>query len=76
MLSFFPRDVLDEILDLIESISEGFSTYPCTIVVLHINRLSRTESAIFVSGRSGTELNQFLRIFLPTLDADQCFDSL
>ena len=30
MLSFFPRNVLDEILDLIESIesvSEGFPTY-------------------------------------------------
>ena len=27
MLSFFPRDVLDEILDLIESVSEDFSTY-------------------------------------------------
>ena len=29
MLSFFPPDVLDEILDLIESISEGFPTYSC-----------------------------------------------
>ena len=27
MLSFFPRDVLDWILDLIESVSEGFPTY-------------------------------------------------
>ena len=27
MLSFFPRDVLDEILDLIESVSGGFPTY-------------------------------------------------
>ena len=31
MVSFcailFPRDVLDEILDLIESVSEGFPTY-------------------------------------------------
>ena len=27
VLSFFPRDVLDEILDLIESVSEGFHTY-------------------------------------------------
>ena len=28
MLSFFPRDVMDEILDLIESVSsEGFPTY-------------------------------------------------
>ena len=33
MLSFFPRDVLDEILNLIESVSEGFPSYsydaPC-----------------------------------------------
>ena len=27
MLSFFPLDVLDEIWDLIESVSEGFLTY-------------------------------------------------
>ena len=27
MLSFFPRDVLDEIWDLIESVSEVFPTY-------------------------------------------------
>ena len=27
VLSFFQRDVLDQILDLIESVSEGFPTY-------------------------------------------------
>ena len=27
MLSFFPRNVLNEILDLIETVSEGFPTY-------------------------------------------------
>ena len=27
MLSFFPRGVLDEILNLIESLSEGFPSY-------------------------------------------------
>ena len=27
MLSFFPRDVLDEILNLIESVSEDFPSY-------------------------------------------------
>ena len=27
LLSFFPLDVLDEISDLIESVSEGFLTY-------------------------------------------------
>ena len=29
MLFFFPRDVLDEILNLIESVSEGFPSYSC-----------------------------------------------
>ena len=29
VLSFFPLDFLDEICDLIESVSEGFLTYSC-----------------------------------------------
>ena len=29
VLSFFPLDVLDEIWDLTESVSEGFLTYFC-----------------------------------------------
>ena len=29
VLSFFPRDVLGEILDVTESVSEGFPTYSC-----------------------------------------------
>ena len=29
VLSFFPLDVLDEIWDLIEPVSEGFLTYSC-----------------------------------------------
>ena len=29
MMSFFPRGVLDEILNLIESVSEGFPSYSC-----------------------------------------------
>ena len=36
MLSFFPRDVLDEIWDLIESVSEGFLTYSCFHVLLGV----------------------------------------
>ena len=31
VLSFFPLDVLDEIWDLIESVSEGFLTYSCSL---------------------------------------------
>ena len=34
VLFFFPLDVLDEIWDLIESVSEGFLTYSCTDIVL------------------------------------------
>ena len=41
MLSFFPRDVLDESWDLIESVSEGFPTYSCSISVLSHEKLSR-----------------------------------
>ena len=29
---FFPRDILDEILDLIESVSEVFPTYSYTLI--------------------------------------------
>ena len=31
VLSFFPLDVLDEIWDVIESVSEGFLTYFCKV---------------------------------------------
>ena len=31
VLSFFPRDVLDEILNLIGSVSEGFPSYSCLL---------------------------------------------
>ena len=33
LLSFFPLDVLDEICDLIESVSEGFLTYSYLIEI-------------------------------------------
>ena len=32
MLSFLPRDVLDEIWDLTESVSEGFPTFSCRLI--------------------------------------------
>ena len=38
MLSFFPRDVLGEILDLIESVSEGYPTYMYSYWVLNKGR--------------------------------------
>ena len=33
MLSFFPRGVLDEILNVIEPVSEGFLSYSFKIVI-------------------------------------------
>ena len=32
MLSFFPRGVLDEILNLIDSVSEGFPSYSLNLL--------------------------------------------
>ena len=34
MLSFFPRDVLDEIFNLIESVSDGFPSYSLVVALL------------------------------------------
>ena len=34
VLSFFPRDVLDEILNLIESVSEDFPSYSCIKMII------------------------------------------
>ena len=39
VLSFFPLDVLDEIWDLIESVSEGFLTYSFTRPILLFSNL-------------------------------------
>ena len=44
VLSFFPRDVLDEILNLIESVSEDFPSYFCRTAIpddiYHVSRQS------------------------------------
>ena len=39
VLSFFPLDVLDEIWDVIESVSEGCLTYSCEMDKYHWNIL-------------------------------------
>ena len=59
MLSFFPRGVLDEILNLIESVSEDFPSYSfipepfCDDISLYILVLSANNftALITVSGR-------------------------
>ena len=42
VLSFFQLDALDEILDLVESVSEGFLTYSRYITIFFINYESTT----------------------------------
>ena len=37
VLSFFPLDVLDEIWDLIESVSEGFLTYSYLLIMFYLS---------------------------------------
>ena len=45
MLSFFPSDVLDEILNLIESVSEGFSSYSYISQLIRFARVSSNVNA-------------------------------
>ena len=40
VLSVFPKDVLDEILNLIKSVSEGLLTYSCRTVVTFVTDFS------------------------------------
>ena len=51
VLSFFPRDVLDEILNLIGSVSEGFPSYSfsklrCAVAPIRIETISQRSAFI------------------------------
>ena len=46
VLSFFPLDVLDEIWDLIESVSEGFLTY--SLLPSHCRYFDETFTEMFL----------------------------
>ena len=45
VLSFFPRDVLDEILNLIESVSEDFPSYSYLLGVVGIY----TDNSVYIT---------------------------
>ena len=53
VLSFFPRDVLDEILNLIESVSEDFPSYSyhlnvyLYLEVIHLSNMISTKFVLF-----------------------------
>ena len=59
MLSFFPRDVLDEILNLIGSVSEGFPSY--SYITCNIKEPQKMYRLGMVSNRllGGAGVNMF-----------------
>ena len=57
MLSFFPIDVLDEIWDVIESVSEGFLTYSSNSAMLDFVTGSHTVEAYSSCGRTMDSLH-------------------
>ena len=81
MLSFFPRGVLDEILNLIESVSEGFPSYffiilkPCRQVMHQEQFETKTIGAKVSEKHSFSKLfsivdrQWLLKDIQPTLDA-------
>ena len=67
MLSFFPLDVLDEIWNVIESVSEGFLTYSSVLSLLRIEvpGLSCQAQCIVVCHHSGLDqLSQSKRLIV------------
>ena len=48
MLSFFPRDVLDEIWDLIESVSEGIPTFFLYPAIQLVELIMYTKYELFI----------------------------
>ena len=70
MLSLFPRDVLDEIRDLIESVSEGFTTYTFD----HRSNMGTTDNIFVLHGLITHLINQRNRLFCAFFDFSKAFD--
>ena len=52
VLSFFPRDVLDEILNLIESVSEDFPSYSYATSHLSVKKYTLMEMSDLLYNRT------------------------
>ena len=63
MLSFFPRDVLDEILNLIGSVSEGFPTYSLRSETVLSNMASWESSLLADQYLCGLQVSEETVIF-------------
>ena len=56
MLSFIPRGVLDEILNLIESVSEGFPSYSSIAHSLSLSSVNRPDMTEILMKRTGRNI--------------------
>ena len=79
LLSFFPQDVLDEILDLIKSVSEGFPTYStsCSYLETGVNATDGYFAYAHIGARAPTNTGAHKYIVLARLRiaksrADKC----
>ena len=63
MLSFFPRGVLDEILNLIESVSENFPSYSSSAGVSYNLDDSRARPIALAVGAGGGCLDIFTLLY-------------
>ena len=66
MLSFFPRGVLDEILNLIESVSEGFPSYS-SIYLYVLTKIDTAVGSIFRRGNRTEVVDIFRTAFRSSL---------
>ena len=83
MLSFFPRGVLDEILNLIESVSEDFPSYFCidhiaeyhmhTVIICNIEEPQQKYRTGTVSNRLLGGLNLLTAVFNQHIWMTTCF---
>ena len=78
MLSFFPRGVLDEILNLIESVSEDFPSYSSMGLFVHVKKgksliaveAVRLESHCILGTamKGGSHLSPFAALAFPNIE--------
>ena len=62
VLSFFPRDVLDEILNLIESVSEDFPSYSfISNFVIHISQIFVFKMCVWLMSIKSMPLSKKVR---------------
>ena len=80
MLSFFPRGVLDGILNLIESVSEDFPSYSSRLISIRLRETPFNITTIQVyaptSGHNDSEVDHFYQQLQETIDQTPKKDSL